>query len=79
MVQAQPLRLACSLAIQRIHRSTSAFFGASSQLEKRVTSGIDNSVPKGSASSRRGARSRRRSVVRDGNSRGIGGTRRDQW
>jgi hypothetical protein len=47
MNQAHPLRLACSLAIQRTYRSTSAFFGASGQLKKRVTSGIDGCLPKG--------------------------------
>src|SRR5208282_2749834 len=75
MIQAQPLRLGCSLYIHRMTRSTSAFFGAAGQFEKRVTSGIDNSTRNGSASLISGARSRKRSVVRDGNSRIVGGIR----
>src|SRR5271165_991379 len=68
MIQAQPLRLAWILHIQLIKRSPWALFGASGQLEKRVTSGFDNSARNGSVSSICGARSRRRSVVRDGKS-----------
>src|ERR1700730_3771615 len=69
MIQAQPLLPAWSFDIQRIARSPKGCFGASGQLEERVTSGIDNSARKASASSMFGARSRSRSVVRDGNSR----------
>src|SRR5215831_5154296 len=67
-IQAHPLPLGKSLAIQRTYRSTWAFLGASGQFEKWVTSGIDSSAKKGSASSVCGARKCKRSVARDGNS-----------
>src|SRR5215471_16769643 len=67
-IQAHPLPLEKSLTIQRTKRSIWAFLGASGQFENWVTSGIDSSAKKGSASSIRGPRKSKRSVTRDGNS-----------
>src|SRR5882757_9163181 len=69
MIQAQPLPEANIFDIQRRERSTCALAGASGQLLKRVTSGIDNIACSAMTSFGVGARNVSRGVDSTGNFR----------
>src|SRR5882672_7753953 len=69
MIQAHPLPEANALDIQRNERSACALAGASGQLLKRVTSGIDRTAWKAAASAGVGARKVSRLVDSSGNFR----------
>jgi hypothetical protein len=74
MIQAQPLPEPWTLDIQRKERSTSVVDGASGQLEKRVTSGTDNSARNAGTSFGVAARKVSRLVDNTGNFRlAVGG------